>query len=85
MAIYSTLSFSELLDLNARLELELRLPLDIVQLQNLSPGFRLEVLLKGYPIVIDRELHWELISQAFSELQDFKIALTLPNQAPIEE
>jgi predicted nucleotidyltransferase len=79
IAVYSTpsLTFNELLDLGAKIELELGFQVDLVQLQDLNPELRLKILAEGKPVIIkSSELHNKLISQAVSEIQDHKISKT---------
>jgi len=67
LAVYATppLSFDELLSLGARIELELNLPVDLVQLQDLDPAFRLKVLRHASPILVkDKQLHQRLLALA---------------------
>ena len=76
VAIYAIppLSFEELLDLSAKLELELGIPTDVVQLQDLDPTFRQKVLKRGFVLVSKtRQLHPKLVAQTFSEHQDLEI------------
>ncbi|MEM2915340.1 MAG: nucleotidyltransferase domain-containing protein, partial [Candidatus Bathyarchaeia archaeon] len=76
VAIYAApiLEFEEFLKLGAKLELELKIPLDLVQIQELKPTFRYKILRFGQPIIIkDKKLHNSLISQALSEINALKI------------
>jgi len=57
--------------------LELRVPVDLVQLRGLSPAFRLKILRHGVPVIMTRQLLERLISESFSELIDFKISIEL--------
>lgn len=78
VAVYAapSLSFDEFLDLGAELEMELRMPVDLVQIQSLDPAFRLKILRKGLPLVMrSTELHNGLVAQAFSELRDYEIGM----------
>ncbi|MFB0561210.1 MAG: nucleotidyltransferase family protein [Candidatus Lokiarchaeia archaeon] len=77
LAVYTIppLSFREFLRLGTRVELKLGIPIDLVQLQDMNPAFRLKILRHGLPLIIDRQLHHRLISQSFSELMDFKISM----------
>jgi len=74
IAVYPA-SFNEVLNLGSKLELKLHMPVDILPLNALSPAFRLNVMLYGLPVIFDEVMHNYLVSQAFSEIQDFKIAL----------
>ncbi len=79
IAVYSTpsLTFNELLDLGAKIELELGFQADLVQLQDLNPELRLKILAEGKPVIIkSSELHSKLISQSVSEIQDYEISKT---------
>ncbi len=76
VAVYAIppLSFEELLDLSSKLELELGIPIDVVQLQDLDPTFRQKVLKRGLLLVSKvRQLYPKLVAQAFSEHQDLEI------------
>ena len=75
LAIYFAPRSNELLKLNAELEMELRMPVDVVLLHDLNPAFRLDVILNGFPLILNEELHHQLLSQTFSELLDFRTAL----------
>ena len=70
-------SFSELVKLNVNVEQMLRIFVDVIQLQDIDPAFRLKVLIGGIPLKMKNEMHYALISQAFSELQDLKISKIL--------
>ena len=50
----------------------LRISVDVIQLQDIDPAFRLKVLREGIPLKMENDMHYALISQAFSELQDLK-------------
>jgi len=70
LAVYATppLSFDELLSLGARMELDLNLPVDLVQLQDLDPAFRLRVLRHASWILMkDKQLRERLVALAFDE------------------
>ena len=72
------LRLREVLKLASALELQLKVPIDLVQLCDLGPGFRLKILLHGLPLVIkDKPLYHRLIWASFSELQDFRITLEM--------
>lgn len=76
LAVYSgpTLSFDELLSLGARMELELNLPFDLVQLEELDPAFRLKVLRYASRILVkDKQLHQKLVALSFDELLNLKM------------
>ncbi len=77
VAVYATPPFSleRLLSVGAELEISLRVPVDLVQLQDLNPSFRLRVLRSGIPVILDKPLHYRLISQAISEIEDVKISI----------
>lgn len=77
VAIYTVpaLEFEEFLRLGVRIELEINMPVDIVQIQELDPAFRYKVLRQGEKIIIkDGKLHNILESQALSELSSLKIS-----------
>ncbi|MHA2371319.1 MAG: nucleotidyltransferase domain-containing protein [Candidatus Hodarchaeales archaeon] len=72
IAIYAqpSLSFRDLLTLGARLEYELLLPVDIVQLQDLEPSLRLQILRKERPILVrDSQVASQIAVQALAEKQ----------------
>jgi len=77
VAVYATPPFSleRLLSVGAELEIALGVPVDLVQLQDLDPSFRLRVLRSGIPVILDKPLHYRLISQAISEIEDIKISI----------
>ncbi|MEA2054695.1 MAG: hypothetical protein U9O96_06255, partial [Candidatus Thermoplasmatota archaeon] len=75
-AIYAIpqLNFEELLRLGVIFELEVGIAVDLVQLQDLDPFFKLKVLRKGLPL-IKNDLHHYLVAQTYSECLDFNISL----------
>jgi len=79
VAVYAVpaFSFSELVKLNVNVEQMLRISVDVIQLQDIDPAFRLKVLREGMPLKMKNDMHYALISQAFSELQDLKISKML--------
>ena len=79
MAVYAVpaFSFSELVKLNVNVEQMLRISVDVIQLQDIDPVFRLKILKGGAPLKMKNDMHYALISQAFSELQDLKISKML--------
>ena len=79
VAVYAApaFSFSELVKLNVNVEQMLRISVDVIQLQDIDPAFRLKVLREGIPLKMENDMHYALISQAFSELQDLKISKML--------
>jgi len=79
VAVYAVpaFSFSELVKLNVNVEQMLRISVDVIQLQDIDPAFRLKVLKGGVPLKMKNDTHYALISQAFSELQDLKISKML--------
>ena len=86
VAIYTAprLDFRELLRLGTELEIALGVPVDLVQLPDLGPAFRLKILLRGRPVLIrDRQLYHRLVAAAFSELQDLRIALRTAKEAAL--
>lgn len=76
IAIYAEpkLGFDQLLSLGATIELELGLPIDLLQLQDLDPRLKLKILAKSLPIIKNR-LHHYLLARAYSEWVDFKICI----------
>jgi len=80
IAIYTIpmLTFEELLNLGVQLEIELKLPVDLIQIPDLNASFRSKILSTGKPIIIkDTNLHHILLSQALSEFASFRIAKNL--------
>jgi len=77
VAVYAVpaFSFSELVKLNMNVEQMLRISVDVIQLPDIDPAFRLKVLKGGIPLKMKNDTHYTLISQAFSELQDLKISM----------
>ena len=77
VAVYAVpaFSFSELVKLNVNVEQILRIFVDVIQLQDIDPAFRLKVLRGGIPLKMKNDMHYALILQAFSELQDLKISM----------
>ena len=76
LAVYAgpPLSFDELLSLGAKMEMELNLPFDLVQLQDLDPAFRLKVLRYAPRILVkDKQLHQKLVALSFNELLNLKM------------
>ena len=82
VAVYAVpaFSFSELVKLNMHVEQMLRISVDVIQLQDIDPAFRLKVLREGIPLKMENDTHYALISQAFSELQDLKISKMLASR-----
>ena len=77
IAIYAMpyLPFNEFLSFGTKIEIQLGIPVDLLQLQDIDPNLRFKILIHGIPVLIkDEKLHNKLISQAFSELQDQKIS-----------
>lgn len=74
VCIYSApiLDFKEFLGLNARIELDIGIPIDISELSNLSPSLRINVLRHGVLVKGPRNLHHRLLDQAYSELTAIK-------------
>ena len=61
-----TLNFQELLNLNAQIELDLGIPVDLVELTALSPSFRVNILKNGTLIKGQKTLLNQLLKQACS-------------------
>jgi len=57
-----------ILELGAKLEEELGVPIDVVPLQALPPRFRLRVLTRGMPVVEEPGLYEAMLLQAVDEL-----------------
>jgi len=70
ICIYSapTIDFNRLLDINARVELEIGIPVDISELSNLPPSIRIKVLRHGVLLKGSRRLCCQLLDLAYSEL-----------------
>jgi predicted nucleotidyltransferase len=76
IAIYALpiLEFEEFLKLGAKLEMELNIPLDLVQIQDLKPAFRYRILRDGKAIIMkDKKLHHILLYQTLSEIHTIQI------------
>lgn len=76
LAVYAvpSLNFNELLEMGAKIESELKAPVDLVQLGDVDPSFRLGILRWGVPVIANEQLRQRLLSEAFSELVDFRIS-----------
>jgi predicted nucleotidyltransferase len=61
-----TLNFQELLNLNAQIELDLGIPVDLVELTALSQSFRVNILKNGTLIKGQKTLLNQLLNQACS-------------------
>jgi len=70
ICIHSTpkLNFKELLNLNAQIELDLGIPVDLVELTNLTLTFQTNILKDGILIKGQKALFNNLLNQAQSEL-----------------
>lgn len=70
ICIYSAppIDFKELLDINARIELDMGIPVDVSELSNLPPSMRINVLRHGVLVKGSRRLSCQLLDQAYSEL-----------------
>ena len=77
VAVYAfpAFSFSAFIKLNVNVEQMLRISVDVIQLQDIDPAFRLKVLREDIPLKMENDMHYALISRAFSELQDLKISM----------
>jgi len=62
-----TLNFQELLDLNAQIELNLGVPVDLVELTSLPPRLRINILKNGTLIKGQKTLIQKLLNQAHTE------------------
>ena len=88
LAVYAgpPLSFDELLSLGAKMEMELNLPFDLVQLQDLDPAFRLKVLRYAPRILVkDKQLHQKLVALSFDELLNLKMHKSKSSGAIFEQ
>lgn len=88
IAIYTMpyLSFNEFLSLGTKIEIQLGIPADLLQLQDINPDLRLKILMHAIPVVIkEEEFHNNLISQTFSELQDQRISTRLAKCKSLNE
>lgn len=65
-----TLNFQELLNLNAQIELDLGIPVDLVELTALSPSFRVNILKNGTLIKGQKTLLNQLLNQTCSAVGD---------------
>lgn len=77
VCVYSvpTLNLSDLLSLNAKIELDLRLATDLVELVHLSAPLRLNVLRTGILVKGERTLLHQLVDQAYSEREGLEYDL----------
>jgi len=88
LAVYAgpLLSFDELLSLGAKMEMELNLPFDLVQLQDLDPAFRSKVLRYASRILVkDKQLHQKLVALSFDELLNLKMHKSKSSGAILEQ
>jgi len=88
LAVYAgpLLSFDELLGLGAKMEMELNLPFDLVQLQDLDPALRLKVLRYAPRILVkDKQLHQKLVALSFDELLNLKMHKSKSSGAILEQ
>ena len=74
VCIYSvpTMDFKELLDINARVELDIGIPVDISELSNLPPSLGIDILRHGILLKGSRSFSYQLLDQAYSELMSIK-------------
>jgi len=61
------LDFKELLSLNAKIELDIGIPVDLVELTKLQPAFRTNILKNGTLIKGQKALFNQLLNQARTE------------------
>jgi predicted nucleotidyltransferase len=68
LCIYSapTLNFNELLNLNAQIELDVGMPVDLVELTNLPPQLRTDILKNGTIIKGQKTFITQLLNQEHS-------------------
>jgi len=78
ICVYSapTMDFNDLLDINARVELEIGIPVDISELSSLPPSIRINVLRHGVLMKGPRRLCCQLLDQAYSELMTMKTIMS---------
>jgi len=78
VCVYSapTMDFNELLDINARVELEIGIPVDILEFSSLPPSIRIKVLRHGVLVKGQRRLCCQLLDQAYSELMTMKTIMS---------
>jgi predicted nucleotidyltransferase len=67
-----TMDFKELLDINARVELDIGIPVDISELSNLPPSLGIDILRHGILLKGSRSFSYQLLDQAYSELMSIK-------------
>jgi predicted nucleotidyltransferase len=74
VCIYSvpTMDFKELLGINARVELDIGIPVDISELSNLPPSLGIDILRHGILLKGSRSFSYQLLDQAYSELMSIK-------------
>jgi predicted nucleotidyltransferase len=74
VCIYSvpTMDLKELLDINARVELDIGIPVDISELSNLPPSLRIDILRHGILVKGPRSFSYQLLDLAYSELMASK-------------
>jgi len=74
VCIYSvpTMDLKELLDINARVELDIGIPVDISEHSNLPPSLRIDILRHGILLKGSRSFSYQLLDQAYSELMAIK-------------
>jgi len=74
IGVYSapTLNLEQLLKLNAEIEFDLGMPVDLVELTHLSPSFRTNILKNGILIKGQKTLLHQLLEQTHSELMSLK-------------
>ena len=75
VCVYSvpTLSPTELLKLNAQVELDLGFPVDLVELTYLSPSLRIDIIRNGIQIKGQRAIAYQLLDQAYHELMSIEM------------
>jgi hypothetical protein len=66
------MDFKELLDINARIELDIGIPVDISELSNLPPSLGIDILRHGILLKGSRSFSYQLLDQAYSELMSIK-------------
>ncbi|MGA2768764.1 MAG: nucleotidyltransferase domain-containing protein [Candidatus Bathyarchaeia archaeon] len=78
VCIYSVpiMDFKELLDINARVELDIGIPVDISELSNLPPSLRIDILRHGILAKGSRSFSYQLLDQAYAELMAIKTIIS---------
>jgi hypothetical protein len=70
------MEFEELLDINARVELDIGIPVDLSELSNLPPLPRISILRHGILVKGPRSFACQLLDQAHWERMVIKIVIS---------